>query len=395
MPTMAQQQPRGGTRRNHATITVSSCSARAGWMMIAAQALLALTESRAFHLQPPISPPPTHSSSRFNHFSSNSAARRTPVAATRCLAATSARSARTAIHAAAAKVRRSSGGQGDDESFAEDQRYRRKPRGANLKRDDAGLASEKVYAPRQSAYGTPTVGGTGRPGKVRPQGEQREVSINNAARLKVAGGIAKGRRLESPDVFLRPMMAKVKEALFSTLMGFGVFETEDARFLDLFSGSGSVGIEALSRGAGHATFVDFAKDCCDVCLRNANLCGFSDQVKAVKGDVMDVLYNPRRYGLEAPFDVITVTPPYEEVVYAELVKALSVSDLVAQDTLVVIEYPVELGCMPHAIGDGTMVGLRNRRYGRTVVGVWVYLPSGQFGDMLDSRPEEFVSIKKK
>lgn len=67
----------------------------------------------------------------------------------------------------------------------------------------------------------------------------------------------------------------------------------------------------------------------------------------------------------------------------------------AQDTIVVIEYPVELGCMPHAIGDGTMVGLRNRRYGRTVVGVWVYLPSGQFGDMLDSRPEEFVSIRKK
>lgn len=53
------------------------------------------------------------------------------------------------------------------------------------------------------------MGGTGRAGKVRPQGQEREVSINNAARLKVAGGVAKGRRLESPDVFLRPMMAKV------------------------------------------------------------------------------------------------------------------------------------------------------------------------------------------
>lgn len=118
-------------------------------MMIAAQALLALTESRAFLLQPPISPPPTHSS-RFNHFSSNSA-RRAPVAATHCLTASSARSTRTAIHAAAAKFRSSSGRQGDDESFAEDQRYRRKARGANLRRDDAGLPSEKVYAPRQSA----------------------------------------------------------------------------------------------------------------------------------------------------------------------------------------------------------------------------------------------------
>lgn len=118
--------------------------------MIAAQALLALTKSRAFHLQPPISPPPTRYS-RFNHFSSNPA-RRTPVGATHYLTATGVRSTRTAIRAAAAKAgRSSSGGLGDDESFAEDQRYRRKPRGANLRRDDAGLPSEKVYAPRQSA----------------------------------------------------------------------------------------------------------------------------------------------------------------------------------------------------------------------------------------------------
>ncbi|CAM9642113.1 unnamed protein product [Scytosiphon promiscuus] len=363
----------------------------AGWIMIAARALLLLTGSGAFQLQPPISAPSDAVPFKVNNIhKSCDLVRRTPPTAA-ATAAAAARAHRTTIRSAA----RGPAGKDGEESFAEDKRYRRKPKGANLRRDASGLPSEKVYAPRQSAYGTPTVGGTGRAGKVRPQGEQREVSINNAARLKVAGGIAKGRRLESPDVFLRPMMAKVKEALFSTLMGFGVFETGDARFLDLFSGSGSVGIEALSRGAGHATFVDFAKDCCDVCLRNANLCGFTDQVKAVKGDVMDVLYNPRKYGLDAPFDVITVTPPYEEVVYAELVKALTVSDLVAQDTIVVIEYPVELGCMPHAIGDGTMVGLRNRRYGRTVLGVWVHLPSGQFGDMLDSRPEEFVSIRKK
>ena len=61
----------------------------------------------------------------------------------------------------------------------------------------------------------------------------------------------------------------------------------------------------------------------------------------------------------------------------------------------VLEYPVELGCLPQAIGEGSMVGLRNRRYGRTVIGVWVYLPTGQHDDLLDARPEEFVSIKKK
>lgn len=64
------------------------------------------------------------------------------------------------------------------------------------------------------------------------------------------------------------------------------------QFLDLFSGSGSVGIEALSRGAGYATFVDLAKDCCEVCLRNANICGFDEQATAVRGDVVDVSQKP-------------------------------------------------------------------------------------------------------
>lgn len=60
----------------------------------------------------------------------------------------------------------------------------------------------------------------------------------------------------------------------------------------------------------------------------------------------------------------------------------------------VIEYPVELGCLPHVIGNGRMVGLRNRRYGRTVLGVWIYRPSGRLGDVVDLRPGEFISVKK-
>jgi 16S rRNA (guanine966-N2)-methyltransferase len=74
------------------------------------------------------------------------------------------------------------------------------------------------------------------------------------------------------------MMGKVREALYNTLVSFGVFESEP-RFLDLFCGSGSVGVEALSRGAAHATFVDLAVDCCAVAERNAAACGFEGQGK--------------------------------------------------------------------------------------------------------------------
>lgn len=86
---------------------------------------------------------------------------------------------------------------------------------------------------------------------------------------------------------------------------------------------------------------------------------------------------------------------FDILLYVFFQSCVTFCQLVTRDTVVVIEYPVELGCLPHAIGDNTMIGLRNRRYGRTVLGVWVFLPSGQYQDMMDSRPEEFVSIKKK
>ena len=88
-----------------------------------------------------------------------------------------------------------------------------------------------------------------------------------------------------------------------------------------------------------------------------------------------------------------MTPPYEEVIYAELMDALATSPLLAEDTMLVIEYPVELGLLPPAFADGRFVGIRNRRYGRTVLAIYVRSPSGK----LDLTPysEEFVSLSKK
>ncbi|CAM9529237.1 unnamed protein product, partial [Phaeothamnion confervicola] len=276
-------------------------------------------------------------------------------------------------------------------------------------------------------------GGGGGAGTVRPQGQERAVGINNPAKLRVLGGTARGRRLESPDVFLRPMMGKVREALYSTLTTIGVFEDTSARFLDLFAGSGSVGIEALSRGAAHVTFVDFSKDCCAVAARNADACGFAGRGRAVCADVTAVLADPVRFGLfddhsgaiagsagtaagrsssgigdgggiggiggiggavgnAGAFDVVTLTPPYEEVVYADLIRAVADSPAVGEDTVVVIEYPVELGCLPHVLADGRLVGLRNRRYGRTVLAVYIFRPSGRLSGA-QSRPEEFITLK--
>jgi len=222
------------------------------------------------------------------------------------------------------------------------------------------------------------------------QGSPREREIINPNRLRIIAGSAKGKKIDSPNVYLRPMMAKVREALFSTLDFMGLFDANTTRVLDTFSGSGSVGLEALSRGAAHTTFVDLSPDCTSTSLRNADNCGFSGQASAVCARAEEVLRNPSTFGLKEPYGLITITPPYEEVIYKELIDALCVSPIVADDTLVVIEYPVEMGTLPHILGDDKFFGIRNRKYGRTVLALYVYRPSKSF----DMRPDEFIAIKK-
>jgi 16S rRNA (guanine966-N2)-methyltransferase len=221
----------------------------------------------------------------------------------------------------------------------------------------------------------------------RPQGKSEQV--RELQRLYVTGGSARGRKITTPSVYMRPMMARVREAVFSMLYPTGVLRAS-AHHLDLFSGSGVVGLEALSRGVGDATFVDFSSKCAETIRSNADSLGFSERTRVIEARVDSVLLEPSRFGIDAPFDLVSITPPYEEVVYAELVEQLAHSDVIGEDSLVAIEYPVELGCFPPTLANGRLIGLRNRRYGRTVIGLYVNNPSGK----LDVPPfsEEFVSV---
>lgn len=254
--------------------------------------------------------------------------------------------------------------------------------------------AQKRIAKKQGKFGSSK-------NRIRAQGKMREDFKNNPANLKILGGLARGRKLDSPDVYLRPMMGKVREALFSSLYSFGVFNaasistssvTTKCRHLDIFAGSGSVGLESLSRGATEAVFVDFAKNCCDTIERNIIKCGFEGKGSSRQCDALMALKDPAAVGIEGTFQVISITPPYEEVIYSELLEAVAHSPLLEEDTIVVIEYPVELGCLPHSIEEGKLIGIRNRKYGRTVIGIYVHRPSGKLDDSAQSRPEEFVSF---
>ena len=271
--------------------------------------------------------------------------------------------------------------------------------------DVAPNLRRKVRAPRPSmGHVVPRVareaakGGSKNP-TLRPQGKARDFGMNNPSNLKILGGTARGRRLDSPEVYLRPMMGKVREAVFSTFTSFGLYdEGVNTRHLDIFSGSGSVGLESLSRGASHATFVDFSQDCCNTVERNAKWCRFEEegQIRTVCSDYLQALRDPTSVGIPAgtTFEIVTLTPPYEEVVYADLIDGVANSPLVTDDTVVMIEYPVELGCLPHAISrkdGGALVGVRNRRYGRTVIAMYVVNPTGRM-EVADSRPEDFIEF---
>jgi len=223
--------------------------------------------------------------------------------------------------------------------------------------------------------------------KIMNQGQPRQREIANPNRLRILGGTAKGKKIDSPDVYLRPMMAKVREAVFSTLDHLGLFGGNSTRVLDMFAGSGSVGLESLSRGAAHATFVDLSDNCIATALANARKCGFCEHsVSAVCARAEDVLLQPARFGLSEPFQLVSITPPYQEVVYSELIEAVCSSPLVAADTVVLIEYPEEMGPLPAVLGGDRLFGVRNRKYGRTVLAMYVYRPSRQ----LSMKPDEFL-----
>lgn len=124
---------------------------------------------------------------------------------------------------------------------------------------------------------------------------------------RVIGGSAAGRRLAAPGAGTRPLADRVKQTLFAILEP----DLEDAAVLDLYAGSGAAGIEALSRGAGRATFVERDPGAIATIRDNLRRCGFDGPAaRVVRSDVRAWLEGTG--AAEGPFDVVLVDPPYGE-----------------------------------------------------------------------------------
>ena len=175
---------------------------------------------------------------------------------------------------------------------------------------------------------------------------------------RVIAGTARSIRLEAPGEGTRPLGDRVKQTLFAILDP----DLRGARVLDLFAGSGAAGIEALSRGASHATFVDRDAKAIRIITANLQRTGLSDRATVSRGDVLAWLRDPAR-ATEPPLGVVLIDPPYEDG--AALVAALhAVGPLLAPTARVVAKH-FWRDAPPARVG--LLASDRERRFGETAL----------------------------
>lgn len=170
--------------------------------------------------------------------------------------------------------------------------------------------------------------------------------------MRVITGTARGRRLETlpgEDV-TRPTTESVKEALFSMIQ----FELEDTKVLDLFAGSAQLGIEALSRGARHCTFVESNRQACRVAQNNIDHCQLSDKAKLVMSDAVSFLMRKDN------FDIAFLDPPYRQGLIEKCLPKLL--PMMNEDGIVICEISADEN-LPDSICG--WYADRSRRYGKT------------------------------
>jgi 16S rRNA (guanine966-N2)-methyltransferase len=173
--------------------------------------------------------------------------------------------------------------------------------------------------------------------------------------MRVTGGIGKGRRLKVPaGSRVRPTSDKVKQALFNILGG----KISGAVFLDLYAGTGGIGIEALSRGAGKVVFVDDARDSLHVIKKNVEQTGFVEHAQIIALQVEKFFKKA-----SGQFDIVFLDPPYT-LEQEPLLNSIAESGILKPDSIVVAEHFKK---QPSPARAGKLALYREALYGDTVL----------------------------
>ena len=151
--------------------------------------------------------------------------------------------------------------------------------------------------------------------------------------MRVISGKARGVALKTPNgIKTRPTADRVKEAMFSIIQ----FELSGAKILDLFAGTGQLGIEALSRGASSAVFVDSQESACGLVRENLQRSKFAECAKVIRGDYLSYLSSCNQ-----KFDIIFLDPPYAEKILENALNKITEIDILQSGGIIVAEMPVD------------------------------------------------------
>ena len=177
--------------------------------------------------------------------------------------------------------------------------------------------------------------------------------------MRVITGTARGRKLgQLQGMDTRPTTDQVKESIFNIIQ----FDIEGRRVLDLFAGTGQLGIEALSRGAAGCTFVDQRRDAAALVRSNLKLCQLSDRARVVQGEALSFLASDReRYHL------VFLDPPYQTELLENALKKIAEIDILMENGIIICESPADkvLPELPQPYRKG-----REYRYGKIKITVY-------------------------
>ena len=177
--------------------------------------------------------------------------------------------------------------------------------------------------------------------------------------MRVITGTARGRKLgQLQGMDTRPTTDQVKESIFNIIQ----VDIEGRRVLDLFAGTGQLGIEALSRGAAGCTFVDQRKDAVALVRSNLKLCQLSDKARVVQGEALSFLSTVReRYHL------VFLDPPYRTDLLENAIKKIAEIDMLTENGIIICESPADkvLPELPQPYRKG-----REYRYGKIKITVY-------------------------
>lgn len=178
-------------------------------------------------------------------------------------------------------------------------------------------------------------------------------------KMRVIAGTFKSRILKAPKgTITRPTSDRLRESLFS-ILGPGL--VRNSRVLDLFAGTGALGIEALSRGAAFAVFIDKAPEALRVLQENIENLGLQNKSRIIRWDIEKNLFCLKN---ESPFDLVFMDPPYSRGFTARTLLHLKKSGLLSETTRIVCEYTEKDDLLP---SEGDFVVEDQRKYGKTLL----------------------------